>query len=114
MREIVCPEGHFVRFFRQRVNAIFRVGGLFSSLAACGIKHRLSFFADDVVLRIIPSIREATSVVELLRIFVWKNGPRAFRWGHTTQRNRLKEEKWYFPILKNKWMEDQLSMLYVI
>jgi hypothetical protein len=42
------------------LNAMFRVAeeaGLFSSLAAHGIKHRLSFFADDVVLLIRPSIR---------------------------------------------------------
>jgi hypothetical protein len=61
------------------LNAMFRVAeeaGFFSSLAAHGIKHRLSFFADDVVLLIRPSIREASSAMELLKLFGEASGLR--------------------------------------
>jgi hypothetical protein len=42
---------------------------LFSSLVAAGIRHRLSFFVDDVVLLIKPTMEEATAAIELLRLF---------------------------------------------
>jgi hypothetical protein len=42
---------------------------LFSSLAAAGIRHRLSFFVDDVVLLVKPTMEEATAAIELLRLF---------------------------------------------
>jgi hypothetical protein len=61
------------------LNAIFKVAegaGLFSSFAAMGIRHRLSFFADDVVLLIKPTVHEATTAVELLQLFGAASGLR--------------------------------------
>jgi hypothetical protein len=54
------------------LNALFSFAegaGIFHPLANLGIKHRLSFFADDVVLLIRPYIREVRATVELLQAF---------------------------------------------
>jgi hypothetical protein len=54
------------------LNAVFKLAeeeGVFSLLLPWGIKHRLSLFADDVVLMIRPTVGEATAVVEHLAAF---------------------------------------------
>jgi hypothetical protein len=61
----------FVLVFNT-LNALFKIAedaGLFAPLKSWGIKFRLSFFADDVVLLIKPSVTEAWEVVELLKLF---------------------------------------------
>ena len=61
------------------LNAIFRLAeelGIFESLADCGVRHRLSLFADDVVLFIKPSVHEASAAIQLLNLFGGASGLR--------------------------------------
>ncbi|XP_071681522.1 uncharacterized protein [Lolium perenne] len=43
--------------------------GFFAPLDGHGIRHRLSFFADDVMLLVKPTVEEVTATMELLRVF---------------------------------------------
>jgi hypothetical protein len=55
------------------LNAVFMVAeeaGIFEPLTRFGIKHRLSFFADDMVLLIKPPVGEAKAAVDLLQLFI--------------------------------------------
>jgi hypothetical protein len=61
----------FVLVFNT-LNALFRVAeeaGLFAPLTNRGIKFRLSFFADDMVFLIKPSVTKSKAAVELLKFF---------------------------------------------
>lgn len=54
------------------LNAVFRLAeeaGVFAPLGNYSIRHRLSFFADDVVLLVKPSVEQAKAAVDLLHIF---------------------------------------------
>jgi hypothetical protein len=61
------------------LNAVFKVAeetGVFASLAAHGIRHRVSFFADDVVLLVRTAVGEAAATVELMYVFGEASGLR--------------------------------------
>ena len=61
------------------LNAAFQLAeecGLFESLERVGIRHRLSLFADDVVLLIKPIPEEAEAALQLLRVFGEASGLR--------------------------------------
>jgi hypothetical protein len=54
------------------LNALFKVAedaGFFAPLAGHGIRHRLSFFDDDVILLVKLTVGEVTAAMELLRVF---------------------------------------------
>ena len=59
------------------LNAVFRLAeqaGLLEPLNCFGVRHRLSLYADDVVLIIRPSVSEVKAAMELLKVFgggVW-------------------------------------------
>jgi hypothetical protein len=61
------------------LNVVIKLGeeaGMFASLEGSGIRHKLSLYADDVVMLIRPTVEEATAALHLVNTFGEASGLR--------------------------------------